>query len=107
MVAQDAGMKIPGALDLCVRIAYFNADNWYTRQYIYEKDLLFTYSVPSFYGKGFRFFTYLNWQISRIVSWWIKPSYTLYTNRSSVGSGLNETEGNTRLGMHTQLRIRL
>ena len=106
MAAQDAGIKLPGALDLSVRIAYFNTDNWYTRQYIYEKDLLFAYSVPSFYGEGFRFFVYVNWQISRVVSWWIKPSYTIYSDRDFVGSGLDETEGNTRFGIRTQMRIR-
>jgi hypothetical protein len=53
--------KIP--LTLWIRFGLFNTDDWDTRIYIYENDLLYSYSIPALYGKGSKNYLMLSWRI--------------------------------------------
>ena len=39
----------------CGRITYFNTDNWDTRIYNYENDVLYHFTIPAYYDKGIRY----------------------------------------------------
>src|SRR5690606_33466898 len=41
-------------LRLSSRIGIFDCDDYDNRQYAYEKDLLYAFSIPAFYNKGTR-----------------------------------------------------
>jgi hypothetical protein len=107
IVAQDFGYQVKSKLDLSARMAYFKTDNWYTRQYIYERDLLYSYTVPAFYGEGLRAYLFLAWHIRPAISVWTKGGFTQYFDRDIVGSGLDATEGDSRTAFSLQLRIRM
>ena len=55
MIAQSVGWKsvdIPVQTDFYV--AGFHTDNYRTRIFSYEKNILYAFNMPSFYGKGVR-----------------------------------------------------
>ena len=58
MIAQSVGWKpvdVPVQTDF--HIAGFHTDNYRTRIFSYEKNILYAFNMPSFYGKvfGWRF----------------------------------------------------
>jgi len=51
-------------LTLWVRYSLFNTDDWDTRIYTYENDLLYSYSIPALYGRGSRNYLMADWKIT-------------------------------------------
>lgn len=76
--------------------AFFDTDNDDNRQFIYEQDLLYLYSIPSFYNKGVRYFLLAKYKFSRRVEFWIKMSQTKYLDLKSIGSGLETINGDKK-----------
>ncbi|MDQ3552116.1 MAG: helix-hairpin-helix domain-containing protein, partial [Bacteroidota bacterium] len=79
-------------------------DSYNSRIYAYESDVLYSYSIPPFYDKGFRYYFNINYDLSRSFSCWLRWSQTIYENRKSIGSGLDEIVGNKRSDIKLQLR---
>ncbi|MFH0840978.1 MAG: hypothetical protein V1903_00015, partial [Bacteroidota bacterium] len=50
-------------LTVWARFCLFNSNSWDTRIYIYENDLLYSFSVPPLYGNGSRNYMMLSWKI--------------------------------------------
>ena len=48
-----------------VRYCVFRTDDYDSRIYTWENDLLYTFTIPSLYGKGNRFYLMTAWKISR------------------------------------------
>lgn len=89
------------------RFALFDTDNYDNRQFIYEKDLLYVYSVPSFYNKGVRYYLMGKIDCTRRLTLWIKFAQSHYVNIDSIGSGLEEISGNKKSSIGVQARFRL
>lgn len=87
-----------------LRLQYFETDDYNSRIYAYENDVLYSYSIPAFFDKGFRYYLNLNYDLGRNVSIWLRLAQTVYQNRLSVGSGLDEIAGNKRTEVKLQLR---
>ncbi|MDR1517032.1 MAG: helix-hairpin-helix domain-containing protein [Dysgonamonadaceae bacterium] len=85
---------------------YFNADSYDVRLYSYERNLLNTFYMPSFYGEGIRLALSAKWQISPALSFAVKGGYTRYFNRESIGSGTELIDGNSRMDVYSYLRWR-
>ncbi len=81
------------------RLQYFNTDAYESRMYAYESDVLYNYSIPVFYDEGFRYYVNLNYRINKKMSAWLKWAQTIYTNKKTIGTGLDEIEGNKRSGI--------
>jgi hypothetical protein len=79
-----------------IRLQYFETDGYDSRIYAYENDVLYGYSIPAFFNKGYRYYINLNYDLKRNVSIWIRWAQTIYTNESSSGSGLDEIPGHHR-----------
>ncbi|MBW6537693.1 MAG: hypothetical protein K0B11_21970, partial [Mariniphaga sp.] len=108
MVFQDmqfSPAKIP--LNLAVRLAYFNTESYNSRIYAYENDLLYTFAVPAFFGKGFRTYLNLKYKISEKAEIWFKLSDTLQKGAESISSGYNEIAGNQKTEVKFQLRLKM
>jgi hypothetical protein len=50
-------------LTLWARYCLFNTDDWNTRVYTYENDLLYSFSIPALYGRGSRNYLMAGWKI--------------------------------------------
>lgn len=90
-----------------VRVQYFETDDFNSRIYAYENDVLYGFSIPPFSDKGYRYYVNLNYDVSKKLSFWVRWAQLIYSNRSSVGSGLDEISANKRSELKCQFLIRL
>jgi hypothetical protein len=108
MIFQDiqyAPIKIP--LKISARVAWFDTDSYNSRIYAYENDLLYTFSIPAFYGNGFRTYLNLNYKISKKLDCWFKIANTTWNDRDIISSGYNEIQGNNKTELKFQLRLKI
>ena len=108
LVYQDIllrSLTIP--VDISMRIGYFNAEDYETRIYAYERDLLYAASSQMHYGKGWRYMLLLKWQPGEKVGFWLKIGQTRYPGSESIGSGLTEISGNHRTEVKVQVIVKL
>ncbi len=87
-----------------VYIAYFHTDNWDTRISAYEKNILYAFSAPSFYGEGIRCCLTMKWSLSSVVSLYLKGAWTHYFDRDVISSGLEEIQGKNKTDMYCLLK---
>lgn len=106
MIAQDINFQRQ-KISVSARFALFDTDNYDSRQYIYERDLLYLYSIPSFYNRGIRYFLLMKYKLWKNVDLWLKISQTKYTDQESIGTGLEKIDGNRRTNLNAQIRIKL
>jgi hypothetical protein len=88
-----------------IRLQYFETNGYNSRIYAYENDVLFSYSIPAFFEKGFRYYLNLNFDLSRTISCWLRWAQTVYRDKNSIGSGLDEIPGNSRSEIRLQVRL--
>lgn len=86
------------------RLALFDTDDYQNRQYIYEKDVLWAFSIPAYNGKGIRNYLLLQYKISRQVTVWLRWSRSLYTDRTEISSGNEKIDGSQINQIKTQIR---
>jgi hypothetical protein len=94
-------------LNLTARVAWFNTKSYNSRIYAYENDLLYTFSIPAFFGSGFRTYLNLNYKISEKLDFWIKVANTSWKDRDIISSGYNEIQGNNKTELKFQLRLKI
>lgn len=90
-----------------LRLQYFETDNFDSRIYAYENDVLYGFSIPAFFDKGFRYYTNVNYDVSKKLSIWLRLARTTYLNRKTVGSGLDEIASNSRTECRVQMLWKL
>jgi hypothetical protein len=79
-----------------VRLQYFETEGYDSRLYAFENDLLYSYSIPVFYDKGYRYYFNFNYDVSKKLAIWMKWVQTIYCDKHLIGSGLDEIMGNKR-----------
>jgi hypothetical protein len=90
-----------------LRLHYFETNGYNSRIYAYENDVLYGFSIPAFFNKGFRYYLNFNYDISKRLTCWLRWAQTIYGDTESVGSGLDEIEGNKRTEVKVQLLLSL
>ena len=88
-----------------LRLQYFETDGYNSRVYAFENDVLYSFSIPLFYGKGYRYYINLNYDISKNFSVWMRWAQTIYSGATSIGSGLDEISGNKRSEIKMEARL--
>lgn len=98
LAAQDLSYKssaIPLRIDL--RYQFFDAQNYENRFYSYEKDILYAFSIPMYYGLGSRYYLNFQYELTSHVSIWLKMAQTAYADdRETTSSGNDEIKGNRK-----------
>lgn len=79
-----------------LRFQFFESDSYQSRIYAYENDVLYGNSIPSFFDKGWRYYLNLNYDLTKKLSFWIRWSQSIYPEKPSIGSGLDEIPGSHR-----------
>ena len=106
LIYQDVMLRFRNApLSISMRFALFDTDSYNSRIYAYENDILYAFSIPAYYDEGSR--TYLNiaYSLTSGIDFWFRIARTHLPGRESIGTGLNEIEGNTRTEMKAQVRF--
>jgi hypothetical protein len=99
--------QLSSPISASFRYVIFDAPSFYTRMYSFETNVLYAYSIPSLYGKGVRTYATIRYTVSRNIDVWFRAAATIYNDRTVVGSGLTETQGNSKTDLTLQVRFRL
>ena len=107
LIYQDINLrfqKIP--LSLTTRFALFDAYSYDERIYTYEDDVLYGFSIPSFYNKGIRMYLVAKVSITKYLDAWFRIAQTFYRNQNSIGSGLAYIDNNTKTDIKLQVLVK-
>jgi hypothetical protein len=88
-----------------IRFGIFDTESFNSRIYAYENDVLYSYSVPAYQGKGVRFYVNGRYTFFRGFDLWLRYSLTSYYDQKSVGSGYDQIDGNKRSDVRLQIRF--
>ncbi len=86
-----------------IRLQHFETNSYNSRIYAYENDVLYSFAIPVFYDKGYRYYININYDVNKKISFWMKWDQTIYNNKTLIGSGLDEIKGNKKSGIKLQL----
>jgi len=89
------------------RYSLFATDGYNSRIYTYENDVLYAFSVPSYFNKGQRWYLMLKWKIIPQATMWLRYARTTYFNKNTVGSGNDLILGNHKSEIKVEVKIRL
>jgi Helix-hairpin-helix motif len=89
-----------------VRLQYFETDGYNSRLYAYENDVLYSFSIPVFYEKGYRYYLNLNYDINKKLTVWGRVAQYFYPDKTIIGSGLDEIQGKHRTEVKLQVMYR-
>ncbi|WP_192821724.1 hypothetical protein [Rufibacter sp. LB8] len=92
---------------LTMRYALFDTDDYDTRQYVPEQDVLYAFAIPVFIGRGSHVYFLAQQRLTRQLDLWFKISHTQYRGQDTIGSGLEMIQGNARTDVRVQVRYRL
>lgn len=104
-VVQDATVLLK-KLELSGRIGLFRTDDYDSRQYVFEKDALYSFSIPSYYDHGTRYYLMVRYDIASRVRIWMRWAQTRYSRLDKTGSGLDEIAGDKRSEIKFQVMYR-
>ncbi|XOV90898.1 MAG: hypothetical protein ACFHWX_11880 [Bacteroidota bacterium] len=92
-------------LKVDARFAIFETDNYDNRIYAYERDLLYSFSIPAYSGNGIRSYLMVRYNINRFLNIWVKYSRFNYAYQDTIGSGSEEINGSVRSDIRTMIKI--
>jgi hypothetical protein len=75
------------------RIALFDAETYDNRLYAFENNVLWTFSIPAFFGQGMRYYLLGQYQLTSKLTAYFRFSRTSYTDREVISSGLQTIDG--------------
>ncbi len=95
--------QIPFLFDF--RFQVFDARDYENRIYTYERDVLYAFSIPMYYGLGARYYLNIRYDLNPSWSFWLKLAQTAYAdNRSAVSSGNEEIVGTRKSDIRIMIR---
>ena len=92
--------KITGNL----RIAYFNTPSYNSRIYAYEDDVLYSFAFGMYSGKGFRTYLNMKYTLAKKLNLWARYAMFHYQQVTTIGTYLDQIEGNNKSEVKIQLR---
>lgn len=85
-----------------MRLQYFETDDFNSRIYAYENDVLYGFSIPPFSDKGYRYYLNIGYDATKKLTLYVRWAQFIYKNKSSIGSGLDEISDNQRSELKVQ-----
>src|SRR3989338_7095051 len=92
--------------DIALRYALFDTDSYDSRIYTYENNALYVFSSPSYYYQGSRAYAMVRWSFLRHFDLWVRYGISIFSDRTTQGSGAEEINGNTKTDLTVQLRLK-
>lgn len=104
-VVQDATADF-GRLSLSGRLAWFSTDDYDSRQYVYERDVLSAFSIPAYANKGLRNYLLIQYTLNKHLDVWLRWSRTDFRQQDTVGSDLDQIAKPHKSEVKAQVRWR-
>jgi hypothetical protein len=80
--------KIP--VSLWIRYCLFNTNDWDSRIYTYENDLLYGFSIPALSGEGSRSYIMVKWEIGDVAELRVKYGITSQIKNNIIHENMEE-----------------
>ncbi len=106
LIYQEIRWQAHPMIRVDARLAFFDSDSFNSRITTYEADLTYTFSAPSFSGQGQRSYILVNFVPSSSIQIQMKYASTRFENVQTVGSGLDEFEGNRIREIRVQFLVK-
>ena len=103
---QDASYAT-GDWSFSARMALFDTEGNENRQYAYERDVLYAFSIPAYSGRGIRNYLLIQYRASRKIDIWMRLARSTFYDRDQIGTGLETIEGDRRTEFKFQVRYKL
>ena len=103
---QDASYKLNN-WSFSARMAFFDTEGNQNRQYAYERDVLYAFSIPAYSGRGIRNYFLVQHRASRKIDVWARIARTTFYDRDEIGTGLEGIDGDKRTEIKVQVRYKL
>ncbi len=97
---------IGSPLSFTTRYSIFDTQGFQTRFYAYENDLLYNFSIPAYYNRGTRFYLNVRCRVGRNLTVEGRIAQTYWRNQPTIGSSLEEINGQNRTQASAQIRYR-
>lgn len=88
------------------RLAFFNTDDYDSRLYTYEQDVLTAFSFPAYFYNGVRHYVLAQYSLNRHMDLWVRWARTDLTNQPTVGSDLDQIARPHKSEIKVQIRWR-
>lgn len=104
-IIQDVNFDF-GKFRLSTRYAIFDTEDFENRQYVYEKDVLYAFSIPAYQNTGSRTYALLQYKFSKKLQIWARWAQFKYPYAETIGSGNEQVEGNKRSEVKLQMMFK-
>ena len=105
---QDLIIKPVGSrFSFTTRFSIFDTDDFDTRIYTYENDVLYEFKIPFYQNQGTRFYINTRYKATRKLSLEFRYDRTQYNNINEIGSGGETIDGNVKSEVKVQLSYKL
>ena len=104
-ISQDLNLDF-GKFSISNRFSIFDTDDFNNRQYLYEKNVLYAFSIPALNGRGVRFYSLIQFTPTRKIDVWIRIARTIQRDAKTIGSGNELINGNQRTDLVVQFRYK-
>ncbi|MDP4187896.1 MAG: hypothetical protein Q8905_07620, partial [Bacteroidota bacterium] len=85
------------------RYGIFDTDGFYSCIYSFENDLRYSFSMPSVFSKGTRFYCMAKFSPLKSTDFYIKYDQTQYEQSKIIGSGPAAIDGKTKTAVRIQI----
>ncbi len=92
-------------LKLGSRFAIFDTEDYANRQYVYEKDVLYSFSIPAYSGSGIRTYVLMEYRLTSKITAWLRWGRFLLPNAENISTSLQQINGTHKNDLKFQLRI--
>lgn len=106
LMYQDVRFTPSPDLTVDARITVFETDDFNSRVFQFENDLLYVMSNAILFNQGQRSYIVARYRPSSHIIFRVKASTTLYENRQVIGSGLDLIRGKRKTDLGLQLQVK-
>jgi len=93
-------------LTLGFRYVYFDIEDYNSRIYMYEPDVLYAFTIPAYLAMGSRLIVNVKWSLTRDIKAWFRLAHSYYKGEQSLSSGWNEIPGSKKTEGKFQVQFR-
>ena len=105
LLTQGAGWKpLSSPFQADLSVSWFCTDDYVSRLTAYEKQLLYAFNQPSFYGKGLRFALSCRWSWKDKLIFSAKAAHTCYLDRQQIGTAQELIDGRQKTDLSLLVR---
>ncbi len=83
-----------GSLSITGFVGFFDTEDHQTRVFFFEKNVFWEYAIPAYSGTGSRYLLLIKFRILKKASFWMRLAHTRFSDRKSIGNGMDTIDGN-------------